>query len=477
MYFKRLGKDMVAYGLMAALNRGIGFLLLPIFTRVFSPSEYGVIDIVATLTSLFCIFVSMNLNSSLARFWFEKNGKIERKLMFTTMLAAISLVGCLALALTLACGLAQLAATLLLGDPSLSHYILLGASGAFFTALSTIPEIILRMERKIYRYNLANIIGTAGYALLALSLVFATEFGLTGVFLANLIAAILKLLVALWWTRSYFGCQFSRSTLRSAFGYSLPMLPALLIAWINSQADRILILTFLGLSSVGVFSAASRIAILISFLVLIFDYAWSPLALEIIEKNDRNEFYRKTLNYYAGVVGGLSLVIVLFSRDLMQLLVPSDYWHGYIVIPWLTGAIALAGSASITNLGMLVSKRTGRNSVAAGYGAAINIVLGLLLIPAFGLVGSAIGSFIANFVFTGLLWRFSVQAAGIGFDARKILGIVVLYIAVCCMALATYEWVENQSFSLLIRSIILLGVFVFFGKIIFSNELRYFCRR
>jgi len=236
------------------------------------------------------------------------------------------------------------------------------------------------------------------------------------------------------------------------------MFPAVVVTWANNQVDRMILLAFLGVSVVGIFGAAARIAMLIGLLVTIFQQAWTPIAIENIDnESGRNEFYRRALNYYAGAMAAIALVLVAFSKEVLALLVPTEYLAGYVVIPWLIGAQILHGSGGITNLGMLISKRTFGNSIAAWTGVAVNLGLGLLLIPQVGIWGAALGSFFAELVFTSLLWRFSVQVTDIQFDRQRLLGVLGCYVVTCGLVIVTYEFVANPVQSLITRSL-LLGI-------------------
>jgi O-antigen/teichoic acid export membrane protein len=453
--FRSLGKDLIAYGIMGGVTRSLNLLLLPILTRLFSPDDYGIIDIIATLTSLLSLFMTLNLPSALARLWFESTKENRQEQLVSSVISFVVLAG--SGIFVVIWYQSRWIAGILLDNPLLSAYIVLGALAALLTALCSIAEVILRMERKIARYNILNIVETVSYVALALLLVLRLETGLSGVFVARVIAVGLKLALGFFWVSGHAKFLFSFSDLKSAVSYSLPMFPAVVVTWINNQADRLLLLVFLGLGAVGVFSAAAKIVLIVGLLVSIFRQAWDPLAMELIDSDEarRNEFYRRVLNYYAGAMAAIALVFVAFSREILALVTSTEYQSGYVIIPWLIGAQIFHGSSSITNLGMLVSKRTFGNSIAAWTGAVVNIGLGVLLIPVFEIWGAAIGSFLAELIFTGMLWRFSARAASIQFDTWTIFWILIGYLITSSTVIAVYEFVENPVQSFVFRFLLL----------------------
>lgn len=448
---------------MGGLSRSITILLLPILTRLFSPDEYGIIDIIATMTGLLALLMTLSLESAIARFWFESIHNSRQKQLLSTIIASNFVFG--------ACVFAVIwhqstrIATLLLGNPLFGTYVVLGALGALLMALSRIPQIVLRMERRIVFYNLLTMTQAVSYMTFALLLIFQFDTGLLGVFVAQVLAAGLALIVGLLWISAHLSFSFSFPYLRSSLRYSLPVLPAVAVTWANNQIDRIILLGFLGLGMVGIYGAAARIVTIIGLLVTIFEQAWTPLAIAFIDnESGRNEFYRRILNYYAGAMAAIALVVAAFCRELLAIFVPAEYQSGYVVIPWLIGALILQGSGSITNIGTLISKRTFGNSIAAWTGAAVNAGLGLLLIPHIGIWGAALGSFLAAAIFTGMLWRFSVRLAEVRFDTRNVLCILGCYVVTCSAIIAAYEFIGDPVQSLVIRLLLLtaaLSVIVF----------------
>ena len=78
-YIKQLAGESAIYGASGTLARIIGIFLIPVYTRIFSPSEYGVMALIGTLTSLFAIFVVLGLDNSSARWFYDTQDTKHRK--------------------------------------------------------------------------------------------------------------------------------------------------------------------------------------------------------------------------------------------------------------------------------------------------------------------------------------------------------------------------------------------------------------
>jgi O-antigen/teichoic acid export membrane protein len=248
------------------------------------------------------------------------------------------------------------------------------------------------------------------------------------VFIGQLVAGAGAFVIALALTRRHLTARLSLPSLRQALGFSAPMLPGRLGGWLNAQTDRLLLLLFLGLPGVALFGVTARIASVVQFLLLVFRQGWQPYAMMLLDDSGRNDVYCRMLNYYAALFASLGLALTAVSPELFALLVPEDYRGGYVVLPWLVGAAIFHHSASLTNLGVLVSARTGVVSVASAIGLIGNVVIASAMIPSFGIAGAAIGAFVSELAFTTILWRASVARSDVRFDIRVVLIVLATYV-------------------------------------------------
>jgi O-antigen/teichoic acid export membrane protein len=460
--FRALAKDVFVYGITGGLSRGATLLLLPVLTRAFSPAEYGLADIVATFTSLLAIAVSVILEAAVARMWFD-SGTSRKELVSTTL----GFILCLGTATVLAVAVARRQlAVLLLHDISAADYLVVGAVIAACTALFGVVQIALRMDRRIWSYNAAIATQTVGLMVLTGIFVFRLRMGLYGLFVAQMISTILGLLVSLAMIRRYLGVRTSTRLLRNALAYSAPLLPAGGAAWINAQTDRVILLMTLGLGAVGVFGAAAKIALITALVVTAYQLAWTPVLMGAIEDPSKAWFFRRALNYYGGAMVAFGVALVAASKELIAVAAPPEYHAGYALLPWLVGAQILQGSANITNIGMLITKRTGGNSIAAWMGAVLNVLIAVVLIPRIGLAGAAIGMFISAFVFTTTLMVFSMKVAAVRFDRVRAALIVGLYLIGSTAMVAIGQHVESEPRSLALRAAALILLLVILAFVV-----------
>lgn len=457
---KDFSKDMLVYGLMSALSRVTGLLLLPFLTRVFTTSEYGIIDIIAVSRGLLATLACLSLMNAIYRYFHHHESFQDKKKFISGIYLAVLITATIIMIAGIISS--EIISKLILGSEVSSIYLSMAFIAAVLYSLSYISEALLRIERKIVKFNILNITYSVSYALLIMFFVMILDLQLIGVFLADIAAGSIKLILGLIWSRQYLTYNLSISYLTRSLRFSLPILPADLINWVSNQIDRFILLYFLGLSAVGILGAATRIAIIGQFLTTIFRQAWAPYSMSIIkaERKDRDSFYQQAMLIYSAVFASVGLLITCFSPEIFSIIVPPKYYQGHILIPWIIGAASMEASRSITSIGVSISERSHLNFYAASFGVCTNITLALVLIPILGIRGAVIGSFVSQLFFTSSLVYFSMRHAKIDFMPQKLLIIVVIYSITALVMNLISEFIQCQPFHKFYLSLRFVLLFV-----------------
>ena len=405
----------------------------------------------ATLTGLATILMSLSLESAIARMWHEAKDQEHRKRLLTSVMVFVVTFGSVIFFTVWAasCLLASAVASL----QNIQGFLPVAMSAALLLSISSVPQMVLRMERSIFKFGILQIGNSVLGIAFSLGLILHFGMGLFGLFFGQLMAATLVLTLSIHWTRQYFQRQISQPEIEECLKYSLPLVPAIFLSWANSQVDRLILLSLFGFGVLGVYAAAAKTAMIMTVFLEVFRLAWLPIALTHINQSSRNAYFRNKLAEYLAVTTCIGLVLVAYSKELLTVLTTDEYASGYVVIPWLVGAHIFSGSAVITNVGMLISKKTFGNSIAALLGAIVNVALCLILVSAFGITGAAIGSFIAAIIFTLFLLWFSMRQVTIPFNIRQALVISLIYIATS----VGLTWIcqTTTTFSMISRTLLL----------------------
>lgn len=470
--FFALGKDIIVYGVMAGASQLTGFILLPLFTYSFTADEYGLIDIITIGANLLTDIIRLALPTALRRYFFTFDTLNERKKAISMLIAFMGIFGTILILLVSI--FSESISSLLTESPEYALLVNLGLLSALFSALVSIPQTVLQLERKIVLFNVLNIIYSILYALFAIYFIYSASIGIVGVLAASMVASLAQFILAIYFIRNYLTRHFSFDGIKQFLKYSIPLLPSVVVTWINKQADRLVLLRYLGLGAAGIFGAASRIGLMVQLPVSMFRKAWDPYAMSMIVEVDvkeRDVFFRRVMNYYLAGFLLLGLGLTTFSSEIFDLLVSEEFRQGYIIIPWVVGASILHGSGNISNIGILISKKTYAHSLAAWSGALMNILLVLVLIPLLGIGGAALGAFFAEMIYTGILCYYSRRFSNINFNFKAIANTLIIYIIASGLLLFISENLQVLWLSLIVKIIIfVISVLILVNRAIDKSE-------
>jgi O-antigen/teichoic acid export membrane protein len=385
---RRLSKDFVVYGLGEVIVKAFSIITVPIYTRVFSPDEYGVLSYVSTLFGLFAAFLILGGDSAYARFFFEAKNRDQQKVITSTWIAflgAWSVVVCL-LILPFGGWIAEAS----FGDRSTTILITTSLLTGPVWLVNRMCAQVLRNEFRSAAYTTLNVMSTLliGFAVVA---VVALHLGILGVLLGTLGAELVMLPVRLWTARSMFGRRFSAPLLRHLLAFGVPIVPTSLAYWVFLTSDRLILGKVSSLEQLGLYSIANSLVGLASIAISAFGQAWSPHSVKTYEDDRASApaVYARVLTYALAGFGWLAVGLIAFGPELLEILTSPAYRDAAAAIAPLAIAMVAMASTQVTAGGISLMKKTKYLAIYAWLAAGINVVLNLVLDGPFGMIGAA----------------------------------------------------------------------------------------
>lgn len=411
-------KDSLIYGLASVLSRGLAIFLLPLYTRVLSPSDYGAYDLLITIGALANLVVAMEVSQGLARHLADTHDVAERRaLMSTTLWFSVLMYGLFLLGgLIAAASLTQL----LLGD---EKYIPVFRLGLGYIAANGIYNLLLnqfRWELRSKAYALVNF-GSALMTLLFTAwLGFVLQMGLSGVMLAQLLAQLLATLLGFWLLRQGFGFIFSFTRLRVMLRFSLPLVPAGLAVFISLYINRFALKEFASLEEVGLFGIASRIAGLSVLLIMGIQAALTPLVYQHYREPETPRQIARLFSWFLALALPVCLFLALFAHEMLALLTTTAFLGGAPLVAILAPALLLS-QMYVFAPGIAIHKRTVWQLWVTLISALMSMIANWLFVPLYGGIGAAIATLMSALVFFGLWVGISQRLYPIPFAWRRII--------------------------------------------------------
>lgn len=374
------------YGAATILTRGITIFLVPIYTRIFDPGEYGAIDMLTVVAAVVSSVVPLEVVQGIARYLPELETERARRRYASTVLwyAAASYAAFYVLAWISATHVAEF----LLGDAGHEGLIRLAAAAMVGNGIFYVVQSQLHWRLRAKAYAATGFVYSVASVTVSVALVVGFQLGVAGVFIGQALGAIVGLAFAWRFTAGYFAREFDVGVLQSLLRFSVPLVPSTIGVVLALYVDRLAINALVGLAAVGIFGVAYRVASLVQLVLIGFQAAITPL----IYASHRHAETPRNLERIFRTVAAISLAIwlglALFAGEVVAVFATARYAEAALVIPLLVPAITLGGSY-VFMPGLVIRKRTSVVATINVGAGVLNLLLNFALIPPFGIVGAA----------------------------------------------------------------------------------------
>lgn len=464
-----LFKDTVIYGLCSAVNKSVWLIMVPVLARIFSPAEYGAMDVNIIFYTIVSTVLVLGLDSSLVRFYYREDGTEERiRLVSTIMLFEV-------LVLAAACAVLSMFSSdvsrLIFKSHEYDAVITLSILVVPFFVLYNFFLQLLRCRFERLKFLVLSLGATVVQVALTLYLAVFKKTGVMGVLEAILYTQVIFSIIGFLTTRKSYSLSASFRLLKQTLGFGIPSLGRSFSQTIVYFADRFFLVTIVPLHMVGIYSMGARIASVINMIVMGFLLAWSPFALSIHKQNDAKKIYSKVLTYYLLACSTIIIAIHLGSKELLGLIAPS-YAGAEGVIGLLSFSYMLVGAYSIVCIGVTITGNSFHIAWPSILGSVINIIGYMVLIPLIGITGAAWSSLIANLAALVFLFFINQRYYPIDYEVSK-----VVKLAFVCVSAYVAGALIGPGFSaanaIMLKALIFAGyvVFLFASSVVNRGEL------
>ncbi|WP_048102657.1 flippase [Methanosarcina barkeri] len=462
--YQKFAKDVGFIGTVQVLTSLGTFFLLPIITKTLGTYDYGLWAQINTTVSLISPLALMGLSMGFVRFLSsETEPKIIREAVYS-ILFFVTISGLLASFLLYT--FAEPLATFGFKDPHATYFIQAGSLLILLTVIESISLFYFRIFRQIQTFSYLTLFETFGKLFFILFLL-KMGYGLLGVIAATLLVQGSIFLISLLMIISQIGFVIPRFTyIKEYLQFSLPLTPNSLVRWITESSDRYMVTYFLGLRSVGVYSAACSIGSLIQLFVSSLQLILLPELSKLFDENKMDEVricmshsLRYFLLFSIPAVFGLSAL----AKPLLGILTTDDFLSGWLVIPIIAFSGLLAGIFQIFVNTMLLIKQTKTATYINIVAAVSNVLINLLLIPSIGIVGASLSTLFSYFLMAVLCMHISLKHFKLDFYlhdiAKSVLSSIVMYLFVSYFAiLSIVELFEIAGMGVLIYLVMMFLV-------------------
>lgn len=485
---KKLAGQTAIYGVSSIVGRIINFLLVPLYTNVLNPDDYGLLILMYSFVAVIYVFLIYGMETAYFRYS-ELND--DKKKVYNTSLISILSTSLIFILISFSFS-SQIAGWI--RHESYANFVQWFVIIMALDAVAAIPFAKLRAESRPIRFatiKFVNIGINLGLNLFFILLcpfiiknystgliwhfihaVYNPELGFVAyVFISNLIASTITIIMLL---PEIFKLQFQFDyrLWKQLIAYGFPLLIIGFAFAMNEMFGRILMNYLLpenvAFNEIGVYSASIKLAILLSLFVQAFRYAAEPFFFAQEKVANSKKVYAQVMKYFVIIMLFASLGILLYI-DIIKLMIGKEFRSAIGVIPILLSAYIFIGIFYNLSFWYKLTNKTSYGAILALGGTIITIVLNFILIPIYGYMGSAWATFACylSMMIASYFWGRKVYR--IEYDLKRIFAYFLL--ASIVYYITTIFQIESL-FNRLAFHTLLLGVFLGIIFLLDRKELK-----
>ncbi|WP_297085981.1 polysaccharide biosynthesis C-terminal domain-containing protein [uncultured Draconibacterium sp.] len=487
--FKKLLSDTAIYGVSSIVGRFLNWWLVPYYSFMFLPEEYGVVTNMYAYVAFLLVLLTYGMETSYFRFASKSQQpeKVYSTSMISLFFTTFSFVLLAAVFRSELAGLIQY--------PNHPEYILWFAIILGIDAFTAIPFARLRLNNRPVKFaviKLVNIGFNIGFNLFfislcprlisqnpesVVSLIYSPDIGVGYVFISNLLASLVTLILLL---PEIFriSLSFDKKVLQQMLSYGFPILIVGLTGMVNQNIDKVLI-PFLvpaeqdPMFQLGIYGANYKLAVLMNMFIQAFRYAFEPFFFAREGSKDDPKVYAAILKYFV-VFGLLIFLGMTLFIDVIKVIVDSQYHQGLKVVPIILMANLFYGMYFTLSLWYKLTDKTRFGAYMALTGAAITLGLNILLLPLMGYMGSAIAVFVCFLVMLVISYLLGQKHYPIPYNTKRIVSYFIVALILFSVSFFTRNYIPILKYFLHCVFVILFLLTVFkFEK----SELRTLIKR
>jgi O-antigen/teichoic acid export membrane protein len=484
---KKLFKQTAIYGLSSIVGRLINYFLVPLYTRIFLPAEYGIVTELYAYASFLMILCTFGMETTFFRF---SESDHEKDTVYSTSLISVVILN---LVFIVAGIFSSSFFTDRLHYNNHTEYLIYFVLIVGLDAIVSIPFARLRQRNQALKFAvvkllniLINILCNFFFLLLCPYLVrhgydvpriiYNPSGGVGYVFLSNMIASAATLLI-LYRDVIKVKLTFDGRLFKEMLWYTLPLLLAGMSGMVNETLDRILLRYLIVvpaeianpgayvMSQIGIYGANYKVAILMTLFIQTFRYAAEPFFFAHAREQDSREIYSQVMTYF--VLFGLAIFLgVMLNIDIIKHFVGEKFYPGIGIVPILLLANLFLGVIFNLSIWYKLNNMTKYGAYITSFGALVTIASNIVLIPKIGYAGAAWATLICYFLMMLLSYFWGQKYFYVAYEIPKILGYFAFAMAIFFLSLV---WPFHGRLQIFAANSLLYAIFL--GIVVYKENL------
>ena len=402
---KSLAKDTAIYGMSSILGRFLNYLLVPLYTSNISAASggYGIITNLYAYTALLLVILTYGMETTFFRYA-NKTNEDPQKVYSSTLI----MVGFTSLLFIVLVSIFLQPISGVMGYSDHSSYVWVMAATVSIDAFQCIPFAYLRYKKRPIKFAALKLLFIAfNIALNLLYFVVLPDFYKsypdiiqhiynpeTGVGYAFYINLVCTASITFFFYKELTGFKytFDKELAKRMLSYSWPILILGIAGILNQTADFILFpYLYKGSQAhqqLGIYGAASKIAMIMAMITQAFRYAYEPFVFGKGNDKDNRETYAVAMKYFI-IFTLLAFLVVMGYINILRHIIGRDYWEGLKVVPIVMAGTIMMGVYFNLSFWYKLIDKTIWGAYFSGIGCFVLILINIIFVPQYGYMACA----------------------------------------------------------------------------------------
>ena len=446
--FKKLASQTAIYGLPTIVGRLLNYFLVPLYTYIFSPSDFGVVTELYAYVSFLAVLLTYGMETALFRFSELKENKesvFSTALISVFISSIVFLVGILIFIKPLA---------LKMRYEAHPEYLVWFAFIIVLDAVTAIPFAKLRQANKAKAFAFIkssniflNIVLNLFFIVLCpkifahtdsfwfplVNKIYNPQIGVGYIFISNLCASLATFLMLLPGLLAV-KYKMDKALWKEMLKYGLPLLVAGLAGMVNETMDRIL-LKYLSpadsnvMAQIGIYGACYKVSIIMTIFIQTYRYAAEPFFFAESKNKNATQLYADVMKYFV-IACCLIFLGTLLYMDIVKYFVGKAFREGLFIVPILLLANLCLGVFYNLSIWYKLSGQTKFGAYLTILGAIITIVCNYAWIPIYGYAGAAWATLVCYASIMVVSYFIGQRYYFIQYDLKRIFAYLFLSVAI-----------------------------------------------
>lgn len=426
---KELSKDTAVYGISTMIGRFLGFLLFPIYTNVFDPTEYGYFTLIYAYLGFLNVVYIYGMDAAFMKYTSLAKGEAKKTTFSTPYVFVVGSTLIFSILFYFLLSPISKGINLPIEYSNLLIYVIFIL---LFDTLALIPFNSLRLERKTQKFAVIKITNIVINLTLNIILILVYGYGIEAIFISNLVASIFSFVVLLPEITRKFKLKIDLLVLKKMLWFGVPYLAAAFSSMFVQVIDVPIVEYLTDTATLGIYRANYKLGIFMMLFVQMFNFAWQPFFLENAKEKNAKDLFSKVFTLFLIISAIIWVLSSLFVEDLVQIeiagrtLLGAKYLEGLSIIPIILLAYLFNGLYMNFTAGIYIEEKTKYFPLVTISGALVNIIVNFTLIPTMGIMGAAWATLASYMVMAGGLFIVSQKFYKINYEYSKILKIFII---------------------------------------------------